>query len=223
MESPINDFPEAIIFLDNHNQIIGVNPAGEELLKIKQADAVGKAAGEVFPHQAFPVDIDELLLEGRKEASLSRADGQTFYAELKISSIYGSDDNLLGRIMIVRDLDQTHREAALRDQNAILTALQETTFDLHSSLDLDIALKNIVERACKLLGTPHGYLDILTEEMDELLPIVGIGALEEALKFKVARGEGVAGAVWETGKSLVVRDYDQWPGRIGSFRRGVIR
>jgi diguanylate cyclase (GGDEF)-like protein len=125
--------------------------------------------------------------------------------------------------MIVRDLDQTHREAVLRNQNAFLTALEETTFDLHSSLDLEVVLKNIVQRACKLLGTSHGYLDIVNEEMDELKLVVALGALEEALGYKVARGEGVAGTVWETGKPLVVADYDNWPGRSKGFSYGAIR
>ncbi len=223
MDNPFQDFPEAIIILDHHNQIIGVNPAGEELLKIKQADAVGKTADEVFPRQSFPVNFDELLADGRKEASLSRANGQTFYAELKVSSINASDGSLLGRIMIVRDLDQSHREAVLRNQNAILTALQETTFDLHSSLKFTVVLKNIVERACKLLGTPHGYLDILVEEADELVPVVGTGVLEETLGYKVKRGDGVSGTVWETGTPLVIADYDKWPGRNIGFRYGVIR
>jgi diguanylate cyclase (GGDEF)-like protein len=104
----------------------------------------------------------------------------------------------------------------------MLRALQETTFDLHSSLDLNTVLHNIVERACKLLETEHGYLDIL-RETNELAPVVGIGVLAESSEFKVVMGEGVSGTVWKTGMPLVVFDYDDWPDRSADFPRGVIR
>jgi GAF domain-containing protein len=122
----------------------------------------------------------------------------------------------------LRTIDFHPQDDALRNQNEILLALQETSFDLHSSLDLKVVLHNIVERACKLLGTTHGYLDIL-REMGELDPVVGVGALAEALKFKVDKGEGMAGFVWNTGKPLFIPAYDLWAGRLSHFPHGLIR
>ena len=223
MEYPPNDFPEAFLILDDKNTVVGINPAGEKLLKTKQADAVGRSVGEVLSSQSISLAVDDLTGDGRKEANLYPASGQHVCTELKVSYLRDLDGNSIGRITIMRDLNLSAQNDSLRNQNAILTALQETTFDLHSSLELEVVLKNIVQRACKLLGTSHGYLDILNEESDELLPVVGIGALEESLKFKVVRGEGVAGTVWKTGKHLVVSDYDQWPARIGAFRPKAIR
>jgi diguanylate cyclase (GGDEF)-like protein len=223
MEYPFNDFPEAFLILDNQNFIVGINPAGEKLLNIKQADAVGRPVGDVFSSQSLSLVIEDLTSDGWKETNLYPASKGHKCAELMVSSLQGQDGNFIGRIMIFRGLDLSAQNTALRKQNAILTALQETAFDLHSSLDLEVVLENIVQRACKLLSTSHGYLDILNEETDELLPVVGIGALQESLKFKVSRGEGVAGTVWQTEKSLVLGDYDKWPGRIGSFRQNIIR
>ena len=229
MESPLHSFPEAVIILDNDNQIIGVNIAGEQLLKIKQTDLIGKSIDDVFPPQSSSAYRDEILAGGRKEVSLYRSDGQIFYAELTVSSINGINGNTLGRVVIVRDNKYSQQsemrlrqEESLKSQNAILRALQETTLDLHSSLELDVVLRNIVERACELLGTTHGYLDIM-RETGELEPVVGIGASEEYLKRKVKKGAGVAGTVWGTGKPLVISDYDKWQGRIDSLKYGAIR
>lgn len=229
MGSPLTSLPEAIIILDIDNRIIGVNPAGEDLLKMKRADLIGKSVDEVFPRQSSLAYRNEILTDGRKEVSLSRSDGQTIYAELTISTINGVDGERLGCAIIVRDSTQVQQsemrlmqEETLRAQNLILRALQETTFDLHSSLDLDVVLRNIVERACNLLGTTHGYLDILRETGD-LEPVIGTGALEESLKHKVIKGEGIAGTVWETGKAVVISDYDDWSGRINRFQKGLIR
>ena len=229
METPLYNLPEAIIILDVDNQIIGVNPAGEFFLRMKRVDLIGKSIDIVFPRQSSSSYRNEILTDGCKEASLSRSDGQTIYVELTISTINGLNGNHLGRVAIIRDSAQSQQskmrekqEESLRTQNLILRALQETTFDLHSSLDLDVALQNIVERACKLLGTTHGYLDIL-RETGQLEPVVGTGMLEESLKHKVKRGKGVAGTVWKTGKPLVVPDYDAWPDRIDKFQHGLIR
>lgn len=229
MESPLSDLPEAIIILDTDSQIIGVNPAGEHLLKMKRTDLIGKSVDVVFSRQSSSVNRDEILTDGRKEISLSRSDGQTIYAEVIISTINGLNGKRLGQVAIIRDSAQSQQsemrekqEESLRTQNLILRALQETTFDLHSSLDLDVVLQNIVERACKLLGTAHGYLDIL-RETGELEPVVGIGILKESLNHKVIRGIGVAGNVWKTGKPVVVPDYDNWPEKVSDFQEGLIR
>ena len=228
METPLYGSPEAIIILDINNKIIGVNPAGEHILQIKRADLIGKSVDEVFPRQSSTAYRNEILADGRKEVSLSRNNGQMLYVELTVSTINGLDGTDLGRVVIIRDGAQVQQsemrlrqEESLRTQNLMLRALQETTFDLHSSLDLDVVLRNIVERACKLLGTTHGYLDIL-RETGELDPVVGIGVLEESLNRKVGRGEGVAGTVWKTGKPLVISDYNKWPGQFG-FSHGLIR
>jgi diguanylate cyclase (GGDEF)-like protein/PAS domain S-box-containing protein len=229
MESPLQDFHEAIIILDNNNQIIGVNPVGEQLLKMKKTDLIGKSIDILFPRQSSSEYRKEILVDGRKEVSLSCNDGQSVYAEITISTISGLDGEHVGRVVLVRDNIQAQQskmrikqEEALRTQNLMLTALQETTYDLHASLDLDIVLHNIVERACKLLETTHGYLDIL-RETGELEPVVGIGALEESLKHKITRGEGVAGKVWKTGKPLLISDYDNWSERIEEFQKNLIR
>lgn len=221
--------PEAIIILDSKNQITGINPAGEQLLNLDRSDLIGKSVYAVILSQSSLADLIDILSDGRKAARLRRVDGQSIKADVTVSIINGSNGKHLGKVVILREAAllkqvamQIPREQSLRIQSLMLRTLQETTFDLHSSLDLDIVLRNIVRRACKLLETKHGYLDILREP-NQLMPVVGIGALAESLKFKVTMGEGVSGTVWKTGLPLVVSDYDTWPDRIVNFSRGVIR
>ena len=228
MDFPVNDFPEAIIFLDTDNQIIGVNRAGEHLLKMKRTDLIGRSVDVVFPLGSSTKYRNEVLQDGWKEVNLNRDDGQVFYAEMTVSTINRPNGGHVGRIALIRDttrsqqrLMRLRQEQSLGTQTLMLRAIQETAFDLHSSLDLDVVFHNIVERACQLLGTKHGYLDIL-RETGVLEPVVGIGALAESLKFRVAMGEGVSGTAWQTGKPVVVPDYDTWPDRINGFSRGLI-
>ena len=221
MGLPFHDFPDACLILDDKNQVVEINPAGEKLLKLKHADAVGKSVDELFARKS--IFIDGLAGNGWKESNMHPGNGQIDCAEFKISSLMSSSGKVLGRITILRNIKLSAQDVSLRNKNAILTALQETAFDLHSSLDLEVVLENIVRRACKLLDTTHGYLDILNEDTNELIPVVGIGALKEALGYKVAKGEGVAGNVWATGKHVIVDDYDKWSSRSSGFSYGAIR
>jgi len=216
MGSHLKAFPDACIILDNENNVIGINPSGEKLLNKKQADIIGKSVDIVFSHRVTSTDIDRWY-----KASLKSDTRQNLVVAPKIISLKDGNGNPIGKIALLREFKLDAQNKALRNQKAILTAFQETTLELHSSLDLNTVLRHIVERACKLLGTAHGYLDILRENGD-LEPVVGIGALEVSLTYKVTKGQGLGGVVWETRKPLVVEDYDQWPGRLQKFPHGVI-
>jgi PAS domain S-box-containing protein len=113
-------------------------------------------------------------------------------------------------------------EEALRRQNTYLAALQATSLDLVSQLDLDTLLHKIVQRASDLLGATAGYLDLVEAQTGLLTPRVATGALTESLRHAAQPGEGVAGIVWQTGQALIVEDYDDWPGRVANFSRDVI-
>jgi diguanylate cyclase (GGDEF)-like protein len=222
MGFPLNDCPDACLILDDKDQVVAVNPAGEKLLQLEQAEMVGRSLAEVCSGRFISLSPDGSPANGHKDTHSQLSNGLFEYAEVKVSPLQDLDGHVLGRIMLLRALLASPQHQALQSQNEILLALQETTFDLHSSLDLTVVLHNIVKRACKLLGTPHGYLDIL-RDTGELEPVVGFGALAEVLKYKVVLGEGVAGVVWKTGKPLFIPNYDQWPSRLSTFPSGLIR
>ncbi len=70
--------------------------------------------------------------------------------------------------------ESNQTEALLLKQNTYLRALQETTLDLASQLDLDVLLENIVRRAAELVGTSSGYLDLIDLKTGQLVPRVGL-------------------------------------------------
>ncbi len=127
--------------------------------------------------------------------------------------------------IIISGRDITERlqtEKAMRRQNEYFLALQETTLELLSQIDPDALLEQIVKRAGLLIGTSSGFLDLVEPETGMLIPKVGIGNMADSLNHQVNLGEGVSGWIWQTGQSLVVNDYDQWPGRNRSFVPGSI-
>jgi signal transduction histidine kinase len=107
-------------------------------------------------------------------------------------------------------------EETLRRQNEYLAALHETALGLMSRLDLKDLLENLVVRAGQLLGTPHGFIYLAAPGEAELERKVGVGIFNEDRAPRLKPGEGLSGRVWQTGRTIVVDDYDSWPGRSAS-------
>ena len=165
------------------------------------------------------------LAEGRGtvELSLVTKSGERIPFEYIATTIpIGSGQVLF--LSIGRDITARKQvEEALQQQNEYLAALQDISLDLVSRLELTNLLENIVKRAGQLVGTTAGFLGLVDEETGRLLTQVGVGALTESLKFQPQPGEGVAGTVWQTGRPLVINDYDAWQDRVTDFGRRLIR
>jgi PAS domain S-box-containing protein len=106
----------------------------------------------------------------------------------------------------------------LNARNSELDALHTTTLGLLERLDLESVLTRIMESACSLVGTPHGYLALVDETGEELRTAVKLGLLEHLGPAAARRGEGVGGCVWESGESMAIDDYSAWTGRSNGFR-----
>jgi PAS domain S-box-containing protein len=126
--------------------------------------------------------------------------------------------------VVARDItDRRGAEASLRRQKEYLEALHETSLALMNRLDLKESLEAIVARAGALVGTPHGYMYRVLPGGEEIEATVVLGAFRDFRGYRMKRGEGMAGKVWDTGEPLLVEDYDSWPGRSPGFATGVFR
>jgi len=122
-------------------------------------------------------------------------------------------------------ISQDHRRTmkALRRRTEVQQALHSAVLGLLQGHDVDTLLEEILRRACALLDTPHG--DLFLVEGDHLRCRVALGALRwmQETGFRMAKGRGIAGRVWETGKPLLVTDYGQWRERLPDPRLGFTR
>ena len=107
-------------------------------------------------------------------------------------------------------------------QNIELAALHETAVGLLERLDVDSVLTAIMQSACSLVKTPHGFLALVDPETDKLKTAVKLGLLEQLGPSLVARGEGVAGRVWESNSPIAIDDYGSWDGRAEGFAEAEI-
>lgn len=120
-------------------------------------------------------------------------------------------------------LDNRRAEQAVRQQNAYLTALHDTTLGLMRRLNLEELLQNIITRAAELVGTEHGYVHLIEPNGAELRMRIGIGIYHDFVGTIVKPGQGLAGTVWSNQEAIVVDDYRRWPGRLPMVDRDVLR
>ncbi len=145
----LTDFPElnpaAIVEMDPTGAISYVNRAGRTLFE---------PLGYASPMLAdLPAQARTLPPDGSRHIREHFIDGHWYQQLLHLVPATG-----FIRSFVIDITDRKEIEARLQRQNAYLAALQETTLDLLSELDLGQMLEGMVSRAGRVLETPHGFV-----------------------------------------------------------------
>jgi signal transduction histidine kinase/putative methionine-R-sulfoxide reductase with GAF domain len=95
-------------------------------------------------------------------------------------------------------------EAALAREERISAALRDVGVALGTTLDLDQLLELILEKITDLLDADRATLYLLDESRGELVSRIAVGDAIRSVRMRV--GEGIAGMVARTGRTIRVRD-----------------
>jgi len=95
-------------------------------------------------------------------------------------------------------------ETALAREERISAALRDVGVALGTTLDLDQLLELILEKITDLLDADRATLYLLDETKGELVSRIAVGDAIRSVRMRV--GEGIAGLVARTGKTIRVRD-----------------
>ncbi|MBI5841072.1 MAG: PAS domain S-box protein [Chloroflexi bacterium] len=108
--------------------------------------------------------------------------------------------------------ERLRAEEKLQRQADYLTALHETTLGLVNRLELHPLLESILTRACELVGTPHGVVELTLPDDSALQQEFGHGLLTQYNGSLTRRNEGATGQAWTSGQTVLVNDYPNWEG-----------
>jgi|GEM_PF-2397490 len=100
----------------------------------------------------------------------------------------------------------------LDKQNSYLLGMHEITLKLTSCHNLPQLLQEIVAHIASLLKTGHVYASLYNEESDELEIKTGSGLFLDLVGKMAKADQGLAGQVFQTGKTKVINDYQSWQG-----------
>lgn len=105
--------------------------------------------------------------------------------------------------------DATQLRSALEREQTKLRALQDIGAALGSTLDLDELLELVLDRVSEVMDADRSTLYLLDEDTGELWSKIAQGPTGHEIRLKV--GEGLAGWVAKTGRSLNIHDAYQDP------------
>ncbi len=212
----VEEMTDAVVVVDEQGRVVDLNPAACRVLGRRAEEALGRPALEVVP--GYHPGIGSSVVSTGLAIPVN---GMPRHFDLRVSPLDASEGRLHGRLVVLQDATERRQaEAELREQNAYLAALHETTLDLMNRLEVKDVLEAMVARVARILGTTDGFLFLPTAAGD-LERRVGLGAFGPGTPLRLAPGEGVAGTVWSTGQPLSVAQYDQWPGRSPQVPLGV--
>lgn len=228
LESVALNVRDAILILEAQpntgpgRNILFVNAAFTRLTGYAVADAVGKNLRLLRSPSTSAAELErvrhamDMGVAVSVEVRNQRRDGTEFWADQSVVPVYGTDGGLLHWVVVMRDV--THERAmreSLSNRNQFLEALHEAALGLMNRLDRRDVLGRILERACHVVGTEHGLIDLVTPGDDEHLEtVVATGIFSGLAHISTRRGEGGLGRVIETGQRVVIEDYRTWSGRL---------
>jgi signal transduction histidine kinase len=118
--------------------------------------------------------------------------------------------------------EREHIEQRLRDQNAFLETLHDTSLGIVNRLDMQELLQSILEKACALMKVDDAFLDLVDVQTQRTRSSAAVGIFDIEVPQEFNSGEGLVGSVWASGKTVVVDDYARWTNRSSKAVAGGI-
>ncbi|HEX2914034.1 MAG TPA: EAL domain-containing protein [Chloroflexia bacterium] len=96
-------------------------------------------------------------------------------------------------------------------------AYYQTVEGLLNGLDLNTVLEQIVKCANELVKTQHAFLFLTTEVADELENKYSTGMFSHDPRYRLKKGQGIGGLVWNSGRPEKIDNYKEWPQRLADL------
>ena len=223
LRASITASPLAIFSVDTEGIVRSWNDAAEQMYGWSADEIVGKPYPSVGPEQRLEFQhLLQTVLGGASFSGLEVArtgrDGKRFDVSASAAPLRKADGTIERAIVLHADItDRKSASYELERRKQELETLHNTTLDVVEHLDSEHAIESIISRACELLDTEHGFLYLVEDGTNELAVALGTGAFAEYVGVRLARGIGLAGRVWETGRALAVDCYRDWGERAEPF------
>lgn len=210
---------DAILAVDEAQNIVQFNAAAERVFGYQAAEVLGKPVQMLVPENFRASHLRQLQnyavsgVSSRNTHSLGaltglRANGEIFPIEISISRVVQGGQKLY--FAILRDVSERLKlEQLMVNQYDALNTLHQITLGMLNHRDIAELLQFIVNEAAKLLNAP--YCEIMLPEGEEL--IARALTKNHAIPLGTRFGRGAAPLSWkvfETGMPSIVADYSQW-------------
>ncbi len=215
---------DAVILTDAESRIVDWNPAAVRMFGYSRAEVLGQSPQIIHRPTDTPALQDQIITRtiqnGRwaGEVNFVRKDGTEGVCEVVVVPVRDAAGKLVATVGVNRDITERKlAEQELGRRTAQLEALRQVGLELTAQLDLDVLLRSITMQAAYLLKSARSDFHLYHPQRDVLEHVVH--TLDIPGPIVIKRGEGLAGKVLETGRLMVVDDYQNWEGRSAAYER----
>jgi len=223
-----------ILFENNNINVVRVKgyKTSIEKLKVKNSSFYRNI---LKLKKKLEISIDPVIINDVSADNLWRPIKNEDWIKSHLSAPIKSSENLIGILRLESDKVDNFNEVEikrilpftsataialentrlLRDsklQNEHLDSLHQISKELMALSELDELLKQIVNRAIKLLNGEAGGIYLYREESDDLEWKVAIGKNVAKTGTILKRGEGISGTILNTKKPKIIHNYQNWKG-----------
>jgi PAS domain S-box-containing protein len=230
LQAVIQASPLAIITLDLEGNVDSVwNPAAERMFGWSRQEVLGHPLPTIPAGKQQEFDTLRRQVVGGEapsgvELRRLRKDGSPVNVSLWTAPLRDAGGAAVGIVGLLADITgRQQAEAALHRYTRQLEALRQVGLELASELNLDSLLHAIVSEAVELVGGTSGDLTLYRPERDVLELAIAAGSSSLPVGFVFGRGEGLSGNVWQSGRPLIVNDYQDWEGRLAIPEAGSLK
>lgn len=135
----IENMSDGLLVLDSQNRLVDINPAAEQVLRFRKKSRIGEPVEDVFSEWSDVVKALYNVNNIRVEVSIDYPSKS--YLDLKVSPLYDGNRNLIGRLVVWRDITPLKKAQAELQEQAIrdpLTGLYNRRY-LLERVDLEFA------------------------------------------------------------------------------------
>jgi PAS domain S-box-containing protein len=176
MQQVLDGMPNPVLLFDPEQHLSYLNGAAERAFGWSAAEAFGRDVDEVVPPegdgQGRAWIRSRLASESGPwvfKAETRRRDGSEFFGEWHLSRVEGAPGELLGWLLVVRDLTEGRdSERQRREQAQVLEGIVASASDAIVSVDTDGCISLFNPAAERIFG--HAAAAMLGQPLDRLLP-----------------------------------------------------
>ncbi len=225
--------PDALMLIDPSDPavdwpIVDCNEIACQMNGYTREELIGKSVDILNITKGTPQERAAYLERIRRSGVLHlesfhrHRDGHIYPVEISTSIVtFEGHELVLG---IDRDITERKQAEKTSEQRAHeLQTLYQTSLEVNAQVDLDSLLRAIVQRAASLVGVDSGGLYLMQADGQSLKLVVGHNLLEHYTGMTLKLGEGLSGKVAQSGKAMVVNDYQRWKGRAKIFDNTTLR
>jgi two-component system sensor histidine kinase HydH len=191
-DTVVENMPMGLLTLDPEGKITSLNQTAEAVLQHSSGEAVGKQAGEMLPKQLWAL-IDERKSKKdiiEREMDCELGGGKTVPLEASVSPLFGDHGELLGDVLLFRDLTEVQELKKEVERNRRLASIGRLAagiaHEIRNPLSSIKGFATYFKERYKDVPEDKKTAEIMVQEVERLNRVIG-QLLEFARPIKLNR------------------------------------